>query len=143
MTMTKAKTGDRVQLHYTKKSEDGEVMDTSKQGPPLEIRIGSRLVPLFEEAVLGLQKGDKREIVIPMEKAYGRYEDSLVFELDKSQFAGDTLPEVGGKAKLRRQDGNIVEGTVTAIDESKVILDANHPLAGKPIKLEIEVIAIA
>jgi FKBP-type peptidyl-prolyl cis-trans isomerase 2 len=142
MTMTEAKAGDRVKLHYTKKSQDGEVMDTSKQGPPLEIRIGSRLVPLFEEAVLGLQKGDKKEIVIPMEKAYGKYEDSLVFEVEKSQFVRGTLPKVGGKAKLRRQDGNIVEGTVTAIDENKVVLDANHPLAGKPLTLEIEVIAI-
>lgn len=90
--MVKAKAGDRVKFHYTKKSQDGAVMDTSKYGQPLEIRVGSRLVPLFEDAVLGLEKGAKKEITIPLEKAYGRYNETLVYELDRTQFVNGTPP---------------------------------------------------
>ena len=140
--MTKAKPGDRVKIHYTKKSPNGKVLDTSKGSQPLEIRIGSRLVPLFEDAILGLRKGDRKEITVPPENAYGRYEDALVFELHKSQFADDKTLRVGGKAKLRRPDGNIIDGVITGIDNNRVIFDANHPLAGKTLNFEIEVIAI-
>jgi peptidylprolyl isomerase len=141
--MAKAKQGDKVRVHYTGKLEDGSIFDSSVERDPLEFTIGSgNLIPGFEEGVLDMDTGDKKSITIPAEQAYGPYRDEMVVEVDRKQFPADIEPEVGQQLKLSQMDGSTCIVMVKKITESSITLDANHPLAGKTLNFEIELIEI-
>jgi len=142
--VAQAKEGDEVQVHYTGKLEDGTVFDTSQDGEPLSFTIGeNRVIPGFETAVVGMEPGDSKTTEIDPEQAYGEHRDDMVMELDRDQIPEDVEPEVGQQLQLRLENGQTVPVLITALGEDTVTIDANHPLAGRTLIFEIELIEVA
>lgn len=142
--MAKAENGSTVQVHYTGKLDDDSVFDSSRErDEPLKFTIGEgQVIPGFEEAVEGMEPGDEISVHIPSDKAYGPYRDDMVLEVEREQLPEDLDPEVGQRLQLRQQNGEVVNVTLTDISESEVTLDANHPLAGKDLNFDIELVDI-
>jgi peptidylprolyl isomerase/FKBP-type peptidyl-prolyl cis-trans isomerase SlpA len=139
-----AKEGDEVQVHYTGKLEDGTVFDTSQDGDPLSFTIGeNRVIPGFESAVVGMEPGDTKTTEIEPEQAYGEHRDDMVMELDRDQIPENVEPDVGQQLQLRLENGQTVPVLITALGEETVTIDANHPLAGRTLIFEIELIDVS
>lgn len=141
--MASAKPGDKVQVHYTGKLDDGTVFDTSTDRAPLEFTIGSgQIIPGFEEAVVGMQPGESKTTRISADQAYGPYHEDRVVQVDRSQFPAHINPETGQQLQIRQPDGQAMVVTVTEVSDSNVTLDANHPLAGQDLTFDIQLVAI-
>jgi peptidylprolyl isomerase len=141
--VAQAGSGDTVRVHYTGTFDDGEVFDTSSGRDPLEFKIGSgQLIPGFDAAVDGMSPGESKTVNIPAEEAYGPHRDEMVLEVDRDQVPPDLDPKVGERLEIKQQDGRSVPVTVTAVTDAQVILDGNHPLAGKALNFEIELVEI-
>ena len=141
--MAKIKEGDTVKVHYTGKTSDGNVFDSSRERDPLEFTIGQgQLIPGFEKAVVGLEAGDSQTVTIPSDEAYGEVRDDMIVNVPKEQIPSDITPEVGQQLQIQQKDGGSIGVVVTEITEQEVTLDANHPLAGKDLTFEIEVVSV-
>lgn len=131
--------GNTVKVHYTGKLEDNQVFDSSNGKEPIEFLVGSQqVIEGFESAVLGLTKGDKTTVNIPADKAYGELREDLLITVPKNQVPSDV--QVGAQLQGIGQNGEPFNVTVKTVSESEVVLDANHPLAGKNLIFEIEVV---
>ncbi len=141
--MIKAKDGNTVKIHYTGKLVDGSVFDSSVDRDPLEFTIGAgSVIPGFEEGVIGMEVGESRKVNIPADKAYGPHRKEMVADIDRSQFPADIEPKVGTMLDVRQEDNTTISVTVSKVSDSKVTLDANHPLAGKDLNFELQLVAI-
>jgi FKBP-type peptidyl-prolyl cis-trans isomerase 2 len=141
--MAQAENGDSVKIHYTGKLEDGTVFDSSVNREPLQFTIGEgRIIPGFEKAIIGMNPGESKIVKIPSDEAYGPHRPELVAEIERSQFPEDMKLEAGKEVKLRQPDGRIVSVKIINMTEAKVTLDANHPLAGKELSFDIELVDI-
>lgn len=141
--MTQAKAGDAVKVHYTGKLADGDIFSTSTQGDPLQFIVGQgETIPGFEQAVEGMQVGDSKRIEISPEQAYGPYLDDLVIQVDCKELPPDLDPKVGDRLQIQQEDGRAIPVNVIELSDEVVTLDANHPLAGKDLKFEIELVEI-
>ena len=142
--MAQAKQGDKVKVHYTGKLDDGTVFDSSKEREPLEFAIGDKkVIPGFEEAVIGMNVGDKKTVKFETEKAYGPYRKELVMVVEKKQLPQDMKPEVGQQLQIKQEKNPPIIVTITKVSDNDVTLDANHPLAGKDLTFEVELVEIA
>lgn len=142
--MSVAKMGDRVRVHYTGTDDMGAVFDSSRQREPLEFTIGGRQVlPGFENTVVGMSPGDSRQVAISAREAYGEYNDDLLLEVGREQVPPGVQPQVGQRLQIRTADGRAAVVLVADVSEEKLILDANHPLAGKDLSFDIELVAIS
>jgi len=134
-------TGSKVKVHYTGKLENDNVFDTSKERDPLEVTIGQgQLIPGFENGLMGMNVGDKKTIEIEPEQAYGPVREELVSEVPKTN-----LPEgvqVGNMLQAQTEQGPI-NVRVAELGDTTAKVDANHPLAGKKLIFDLEVIEIA
>lgn len=140
--MAEAKNGDTVRIHYTGTLDDGSVFDSSEGAEPLEFTLGSgQVIPGFEQAVEGMQPGDKKEVTIPSDEAYGAHNDEWVLVVDRENFPEHIEPEAGQQLELS-QNGQSFVVTVTEVSDASVTLDANHPLAGKDLTFELELVEI-
>ncbi len=140
--MSKVETGKSVKLNYTGKFENGDVFDTSlvEGREPLKTILGQgNLIPGFEKGLLGMSEGETKTINIDPVEAYGEYLDGLVTKVEKKQVP-DTV-KVGDMLQSQ-SDRGVMNVTVTEITEDGVTLDANHPLAGKKLVFEVEVLEI-
>lgn len=141
--MAEAKQGDTVSVHYTGKLEDDTVFDSSKGGDPLSFEIGSgQIIPGFEEGVIGMSPGDTKTLKIEPEQAYGPYREDQVIEVEKQKLPDDIDPEVGQRLQVQQQNGQTSIVTIKEVEDDTVKLDANHPLAGKDLTFEIELVAV-
>lgn len=141
--MAQVKKGDTVNVHYTGKLKDGTVFDSSADREPLQFTLGEgQIIPGFEQGVIGMKPGETKTVDIPADKAYGPHRKELVLVVNKSKIPAHLKPEVGQQLKLNQPDGRAVPVRVTNVSESKVTLDANHPLAGKDLTFEIELVEI-
>lgn len=141
--MSKVKDGDTIKVHYTGKLEDGTVFDSSKDGEPLELTIGAgNVIEGFEKGVIGMERGSSKTVTIPPEEAYGSMNEELVAKVKKENFPENITPAIGEQLQLKQQDGNIVNVTITEIRGDTVTLDANHPLSGKTLIFDIELVEI-
>jgi len=141
--MAQAKPGDTVKVHYTGKLEDGTVFDTSADRDPLQFTIGEgQIIPGFEQAVVGMNPGESKTIKVLTNDAYGPHREDMVLVVDRNQLPVDLIPEVGQQLQSRQQDGQIIVVTVIAVSESTVTVDANHPLAGKDLTFDIQLVEI-
>lgn len=141
--MSKAKEGDRVRVHYTGRLEDESTFDSSEGGDPLEFTIGEgEIIPGFESAVVGMTPGESAETRIPPEKAYGKRRDDFVLTVERSELPDGMDPEVGEQLTMRTQDGQQFGVVIAEVADENVTLDANHPLAGKTLNFEIELVEI-
>ena len=136
--------GNEVKVHYTGKLDDGVVFDSSSGGDPLSFVIGEhQVIPGFEEAVSGMAVGETKSVHIPSEQAYGPVQDALVVLVDRDRLPAEIKPEVGQQLQMKTGEGQVVPVRITVVGEEKVTLDANHPLAGKNLNFDLELVAIA
>jgi peptidylprolyl isomerase len=141
--VARVKNGDIVKVHYTGTLEDGTVFDTSREREPLEFTLGEgSLIEGFEQAVIGMQVGQSKTVTIPAEKAYGPHRDELVFVLGRNQLPGDLDPKVGQQLQAKQPEGQTITGTIIDVSEMSITVNANHPLAGKDLTFEIELMDI-
>jgi peptidylprolyl isomerase len=141
--MKETKRGDTVKVHYNGTLEDGTVFDSTSGKEPIEFTLGEgEVIPGFEQAVEGMSEGGKRSIALSPEEAFGPYNDELVMEVPRSQLPDHIEPQVGMALQARAQDGSVTRVEVTNVGEDTVTLDGNHPLAGKPVSFDIELVAI-
>ncbi|NWF53049.1 MAG: peptidylprolyl isomerase [Nitrospirae bacterium] len=141
--MLKAKDGDTVKVHYTGTLEDGTVFDTSIDHEPLQFTLGKgQLIKGFENAVIGMSVGETKTIKIPCDEAYGPRSNELLLRFNKSDFPPNMEPHEGMLLDLRSPDGRFLMATITEISEDAVILDANHPLAGKDLTFKIDLVEV-
>jgi len=138
-----AKNGDIVQVHYTGTLENGTVFDTSVGGEPLEFTLGEgRMIPKFEEAVLGMKIGESKTVTILADDAYGQYSDAKVQVINREELTNIPNPEVGQQLYGSQTDGTTITGTITNVTDTTVTVDFNPPLAGKNLTFEIELVSI-
>lgn len=143
--MSKVKEGDTVKVHYTGKLEDGTVFDTSRQrNEPLEFTLGEgQLIPGFEKAVVGLEVGDDTTVDIPSKEAYGERREELEVVVPKSDLPDSVEPEVGMQLQMQQKGSQqAIPVQITDVTDDQVTLDANHPLAGKKLTFDIELVEI-
>ncbi|MTI87546.1 MAG: peptidylprolyl isomerase [Balneolaceae bacterium] len=141
--MATVKEGSIVKVHYTGKLSDGSVFDSSVERDPLQVTLGEgKLIPGFEKAVIGMEVGDSTTANIPAEEAYGPRRDDLELEIEKSQLPEDIEAEVGMQLQLNQPNGQPVPVQVTEVGEEEIKIDANHPLAGKDLTFDIELVDI-
>ena len=142
--MAAVKQGDTITVHYTGKLGDGTVFDSSYDRRPIQVTLGQgKLIAGFEKAVVGMNAGEKKTVVIPSGEAYGPRQDKAVVEMERKGLPENFEPKVGQRLELTQEDDTNVLVTVTAVTESTITVDANHPLAGKDLTFEIEVVSIA
>lgn len=140
--MAQAKSGDTVRVHYSGKLDDGTVFDTSEKREPLEFTIGGEsLIAGFEQAVIGMEPGERKTQRVPSDEAYGPFRNELVHEIQRSQFPEDADLSVGQRFRATAGPETIILSVVD-IGEEQVTVDANHPLAGKDLVFEIELVEI-
>lgn len=138
-----AKHGDTVEVHYTGTLEDGTVFDSSLEREPLEFTLGEgKMIPGFEEAVRGMQVGQSKTVTITADKAYGPHRDDRILLIKREQLPEDLNPEVGQRLQMRQTEGPTIPVIVTEVFETAIVVDANHPLAGKDLTFEIELLEI-
>ena len=142
--MSKAKTGDTVQVHYTGKLDDGTKFDSSAGQDPLEFSIGAgNVIPGFESAVEGMAVGESKSIKIDAHDAYGPRHDQLVQEVPREQLPEDMQPEVGMQLQAQGEDGQAMRFVISDVSDETITVDGNHPLAGQSLNFDIELVAIS
>lgn len=135
--------GHLVTVHYTGRLDSGEVFDTSRDREPLTFVIGrGTVIPGFENGIIGMQVGQAKKVVIPPAEGYGEREPKRLFRVEKGRLEGHD-PKVGMHMQVEMSDNRLAVATIVAIEGDKVTLDLNHPLAGKTLHFEIELLAIA
>lgn len=136
------KNGDKIRAHYTGTLNDGTEFDSSRNRDPITFIVGDgTIIPGFEKAVLGHKIGDKVKVRIPPEEAYGNHDPELIFTVEPAQMPDNIPLEIGTPLHLANDQGTM-DAIITDIDLENITLDANHPLAGKELIFEIEIIAV-
>jgi peptidylprolyl isomerase len=134
--------GDIVSLHYKGTLNDGTIFDSSEGREPLEFEVGSGMVIKgFDDVVMGMAIGEKKDIHIGIEEAYGPANEEMIFKFDKAGIPSDVPLEVGGT--LNMHDGQqAIPVIIREIAEDHVLMDANHPLAGQELNFALELVSI-
>ncbi len=143
--MTEVKKGSKVKIEYTGTFEDGTVFDSSeKHGSPLEFEAGSRqIIKGLEDALIGMKKGEEKDISIEPGDAYGDYNPQLLKKLPKEMFPKDKKIETGMLLALQAPNGSQLPVRVAEATEKEVVIDLNHPLAGKKLNFKVKVVDVA
>lgn len=141
--MAQANEGDTVKVHYTGKLDDGTVFDTSQDKTPIEFTLGAgQVIPGFEKAIQGMEAGQSKTETIPADLAYGPRRDELLMEVQKEQFPENVDPEKGQQLQVRDPQGQAAQVIVHEVKDETVVLDANHPLAGRDLTFDIELVDV-
>lgn len=141
--MSQAKEGDKVKVHFKGFFKDGKVFDSSDGKDPLEFTIGQRMVVRgFENAVIGMAAGEKKKISVQPKEAYGEYREDLVETVDRSEMPDDITLELGMMLQVSPKPGRPTAVTVKELNEKTLTLDGNHPLAGKELTFELNLVSI-
>lgn len=142
--MQQAKKGDTVKIHYHGRLTDGTTFDSSAGREPLEFELGSGMViPGFDLGVSGMAVGEKKTINIPAAEAYGEKNEEMILEFPRAQFPADMTPEVGMQLNMSNNQGQNFPVVIVEVKDEVVMLDANHPLAGKELIFDLELVEIA
>jgi FKBP-type peptidyl-prolyl cis-trans isomerase 2 len=141
--MSQIKANDKVKVHYTGKLSNGEIFDSSLQREPLEFQMGQgQLIPGFEKGLIDMSINEKKTIVIPAAEAYGESRQDLIQEVPNDKLPSEIKPEVGMGLVSTTPEGHEIQLVVTEVKSDTIVVDGNHPLAGKELTFEVEVIAI-
>jgi peptidylprolyl isomerase len=141
--MTEAKQGDTVKVHYKGTLTDGTVFDSTYEQEPLEFTIGEgKIIPGFEESVVGMEEGQTKDVSVAPEQAYGDYNENGVVNFPRENLPEDINPELGMTLQMTTPEEQTVYVTVTEIEDETITLDANHPLAGKDLHFQIELLEV-
>ena len=141
--MIQVKENNTVKVNYTGKLTDGQVFDSSEGREPLEFTLGQgQLIPGFEKGVIDMKLNEKKTITIAKEEAYGDVNKELIQEVEKSQLPQDLKPEVGMGLVSKSPDGHEKNLLVVEVKDDTIVIDGNHPLAGKDLIFDLEVVEI-
>tara|TARA_R110000824_G_scaffold5670_2_gene26020 strand:+ start:5045 stop:5506 length:462 start_codon:yes stop_codon:yes gene_type:complete len=138
----KVKDGHSVKIHYVGTLPDGEEFDSSySRGETLDFKVGSgKLIKGFNDAVVGMKRGQKKKVTLTPDVAYGNRNEQVIVEVNKTAFPEDFDFRVGGMVHGSSPSGKPVLATILAEQKDTVTLDHNHPLAGKDLTFEIELV---
>jgi peptidylprolyl isomerase len=140
--MKAAQTGDTVRIHYTGRLDDGQVFDSSEGHEPLEFTLGAgQVIPGFDQAVEGMTEGEEKRVTISAEEAYGPHREEMVLTVDRDELPEGVDPEVGQQYQMS-QAGQTFVVTVTDVTEAAIELDANHPLAGRDLTFDLQLVGV-
>jgi len=145
--MAQAKAGDTVRVHYEGQLSDGTIFDSSLEREPIEFILGQdTVIPGFEQAVIGMEVGESKDVSIPPEEGFGEYSEDLVVDIEKTMLPPDINPELGMQLEVSSEEEEEEETprvfTIADIAEDSITLDGNHPLAGAKIAFKIELVEI-
>lgn len=137
------KRGDLVKFHYTAQFEDGEIFASTRGKGPIGNKVGEgRLIRGIEDALVGMEISEKKEIIIPPDRGgYGQRDETLIKKFPKKTL-GDIEEKLGKIIRLENEEGHVFNARVLAIETDAVTLDLNHPLAGKTLRFDIEILEI-
>lgn len=142
--MAQAQSGNKVRVHYTGRLDDGTVFDSSQGEEPLEFTIGGgQMLVGFEQEVVGMEPGQSKTIHLPVDLAYGPHSPERVIEVDRKEMPPNMPLELGVMVEGNRPGGGQMPFTVVAVTADKVTLDGNHPLAGKDLTFDLQLVEIA
>ncbi len=134
--------GKKVRIHYTGTLSDGEQFDSSAGRDPLEFETGSGMViPGFDSAVRDMEVGGKKTVTLPAAEAYGELRDEMIGDIPKYRFPPEMELSVGMPLQMTGPQGPLPV-VIKEIKEDAVTIDANHPLAGKDLTFELELVEI-
>ncbi len=141
--MTDAKSGDTVRIHYTGTLADGSTFDSSAGRDPLEFKLGTgQVIAGFDAAVDGMSVGQSKTVEIPADKAYGAHNPEALQSFPRNKIPDNIPLEIGTQLQLQSSQGHPMMVTVSEVTDETVILDANHPLAGKDLTFQLELVEI-
>ena len=137
------KFGDTIKVHYTGTLADGEVFDTSREGEPLQFTIGNGdVIEAFDANIKGMEVGEKKTFTIDAVDAYGVYNEAFVQRIPRAQVPDDVKLEQGMPVLVGETEEDAVQFFVKELNDTEVVLDCNHPLAGEDLTFEVEVVEI-
>jgi len=135
-------TDDLILLHFTASLKDGTIVESSGDREPDKVRVGKKKInPLIEEAIIGMKSGEKKTVFIPAAKAYGKYNKKLVIRVKKDRLNIEGEPRPGDYIRFSADENGEAYALVKRVSGKTIILDTNHPLAGKDLFYEIELVA--
>ncbi|KPD14073.1 peptidylprolyl isomerase [Phaeobacter sp. 11ANDIMAR09] len=141
--MTEVKNGDTVRIHYTGTLTDGSVFDSSEGRDPLEFTVGSgQVIAGMDAGLPGMVVGDKKRLEIPSADAYGPLNPEARQAIPREGIPDDIPLELGTQLQMQSPEGHVLPVTVVEVTDATVTLDANHPLAGKDLNFDIELVLI-
>ncbi|MFX0541227.1 FKBP-type peptidyl-prolyl cis-trans isomerase [Roseovarius sp. S1116L3] len=142
--MAEVKSGDTVHIHYTGTLTDGTVFDSSEGRDPLKFEVGSgQIIPGLDTAMPGMEVGEKKVVEVPADQAYGQVDPNARQQVPREGIPADIPLDPGTQLQVQTENGQVLPVTVLEVTEESVTLDANHALAGKDLKFDIELVAIA
>ncbi len=137
------KAGTVVNLAYSLKNSDGDLLDKADAGEPFTYLHGaSQIVPGLETALEGLKQGDKKVVTVEPIDGYGEVNTDLKLTVNRTQFPAEAEIEEGMQFETQTPDGHGVIFTVESIQDDKVMIDGNHPLAGETLTFDVEVLSV-
>jgi peptidylprolyl isomerase len=141
--MQQVKSGDTIKVHYHGRLESGETFDSSEGREPLQFEVGAgHVIRGFDDGVTGMTIGEKKTIHIPVDQAYGHRQEEMVIPFPLNQFPPDLQPQVGMPLTMTTAQGHPVQVVIVEVGEENALLDANHPLAGKDLIFDLELVEI-
>ncbi|MAH42332.1 peptidylprolyl isomerase [archaeon] len=137
------KKGDKVKVDYTGTFDDGTVFDASeKHGEPIEFEVGAgQMIKGFDDAVVGMKKGEEKDIKLKPSEAYGEHDPDKINKLPRDKFPDDIKADL--MVKMGTSDGHEIIAKVVKVSADGVVLDLNHPMAGKTLNFKIKVVEIS
>ncbi len=134
--------GDTIKVHYEGTLDDGTSFDSSIQrGEPLEFTVGAgQLIAGFDEAVIGMSKGDEKTIHLDAENAYGEWSPDAVRRFPMDEYPEGQTPKQGMTVGLTMPNGQQIPAIISEVTDTEVALDLNHPLAGKALNFKIQIV---
>lgn len=141
--MTQVKNGDTVHLHYKGTLKDGTVFDSSEGRAPLAFEVGAgQIIPGLDAAIPGMSVGDTKTVDVPCDQAYGPVNPAMRQSIPRGEIPPNIPTEVGTQLQMKTQTGDTIPVTVVEANDQAVVLDANHPLAGRDLIFAIELVSI-
>jgi peptidylprolyl isomerase len=141
--MNQAKCGDKVKVHINVWLENGTNFVSSRDDEPIEFTIGKgEVITGFENAVIGMEVGEKKTLKLLPEEAFGQRQEELVLDVNKSDFPEHITPVIGEQLRIRLRGSDPIKVTVANENEDTITLDGNHPLAGYTLTYNIQLVSI-
>ena len=142
--MRQAKNGDTVRVNFEGRLENGTEFASTKENDPLELVIGKgKLIPGFEQGIVGMKPGDKKTVNLKPEQAFGERRPELVTKIPVVNIPDDIAVDIGVKLQLKDSNGELRQATVTDMSDQFVTVDANAPLAGQALSIDLELVDFA
>jgi FKBP-type peptidyl-prolyl cis-trans isomerase 2 len=133
----------KVKIHYNGKTLDDAYKLSTEGRDPIEFTVGQGQAPMgLENRIMGMREGEKKVITLNPDEGFGPKKKALIARISTSDFSDYVEPKIGLRYKVRFPNGNIENARVVSIDDDMVTLDANHQLAGRTVKLELEIVQV-